>query len=102
MSHESENNKPKRMIKAKDKPKRLIFSRLSGANFPTKIDIKTMLLRHKHQGKDLKIDWAVETLKNIHKIWSRPVNIATIIESENKVIHYDGAEPRIEKGVNLD
>ncbi|WP_202613989.1 SpoVR family protein [Silvanigrella paludirubra] len=61
-----------------------------------------LLLRHKHQGKDLKIDWAVETLKNIYKIWNRPVNIATIIESESKVIHYDGSEPRIEKGVNLD
>lgn len=61
-----------------------------------------LLLRHKHQGKDLKIDWAVETLKNIFKIWNRPVNIATIIESENKIIHYDGSEPRIEKGVNLD
>ena len=40
--------------------------------------------------------------KNIYKIWNRPVNIATIIESESKVIHYDGSEPRIEKGVNLD
>lgn len=61
-----------------------------------------LLLRHKHQGKDLKIDWAVETLKNIHKIWARPVNIATVIESENKIIHFDGNEPRIEKGMHLD
>ena len=61
-----------------------------------------ILLYHKHQGKDLKIDWAVETLKNIYKIWSRPVNILTVIESESKIIHYDGIEPKIEKGINLD
>ena len=28
--------------------------------------------------------------------------IDPFIESESKVIHYDGSEPRIEKGVNLD
>jgi len=56
-----------------------------------------LLLSHKHQGKDLKIDWAVETLKNIYKIWSRPVNIVTVIENEPKIIYYDGSEPRVEK-----
>lgn len=61
-----------------------------------------ILLHHKHQGKDLKIDWAVEALKNIYKIWSRPVNILTVVESESKIIHYDGSEPRIEKGITLD
>lgn len=57
-----------------------------------------LLLQHKHHGKDLKIDWALETLKNVYRIWLRPVNIQTQIESENKIIHYDGSESRIEKG----
>lgn len=58
-----------------------------------------LLLQHKHHGKDLKTDWAVETLKNVFKIWGRPVNIQTTIESESKIIHYDGTDPRIEKGI---
>jgi stage V sporulation protein R len=57
-----------------------------------------LLLKHKHQGKDLKIDWAIETLKNMYKIWTRPVNIASFIESEAKIISYDGTEVKIEKG----
>lgn len=56
-----------------------------------------LLLCHQHHGKDLKMNWAVETLKNVYKIWGRPVNLMTTIESESKVIHYDGFDPKIEK-----
>lgn len=60
-----------------------------------------ILLCHNHQGKDLKLDWAVETLKNVYKIWSRPVNLLTIVESESKLIHFDGHTAEMEKGFNF-
>jgi stage V sporulation protein R len=57
-----------------------------------------LLLRHQHQGKDLKMDWAMETIMNLYKVWNRPVNLATILEGEERLIGYDGLEPRVEKG----
>lgn len=60
-----------------------------------------LLLQHQHQGKDLKLDWAIETLKNVYRIWSRPVSILSVIEGESKLIQYDGTEARIEKGMEL-
>lgn len=56
-----------------------------------------LLLKHNHQGKDLRPDWAIETLRNLKKIWNRPVNLLTILEDEPKLISFDGGEPRIEK-----
>ena len=58
-----------------------------------------LLLKHNHQGKDLKLDWALETLSNLFKVWNRPVNLSTIFEGEPRILVYDGGEPRIEKGV---
>lgn len=49
-----------------------------------------LMLKHKHEGIDLKIDYAKETLKNLFKIWKRPVNIDTILGGTPKVICYDG------------
>lgn len=57
-----------------------------------------LLLRHQHQGKDLKVNWAIETLLNLFKIWNRPVHLATMIEGEQRILGYDGSEPKIEKG----
>lgn len=59
-----------------------------------------LLLRHQHQGKDLKIDWAIETIQNLYKVWNRPVNLATILEGEERLIGFDGLEPRVEKGLS--
>ncbi|MEY4066095.1 MAG: hypothetical protein RIR26_2303, partial [Pseudomonadota bacterium] len=56
-----------------------------------------LLLQHKHQGKDLKIDWAMETMSSLFKIWNRPVNLATVLEGEQRLLVFDGNEPRIEK-----
>ena len=56
-----------------------------------------LLLKHKHAGTDLKKDFAIETMKNLYKIWKRPVNILTTIEKEEKVITFDGANHSINK-----
>jgi len=60
-----------------------------------------LLLMHQHQGKDLKMDWAVETLQNLHKVWNRPVNLSTMLEGEERILSFDGLEPRVEKGAGV-
>ncbi|ATH07715.1 SpoVR family protein [Halobacteriovorax marinus] len=49
-----------------------------------------MLLRHVHQGVDLDLSFAADTMKNIFMIWKRPVNIATVTEEKEYIYVYDG------------
>jgi stage V sporulation protein R len=51
-----------------------------------------LLLKHFHEGVDLKIDYARETLKNLFKVWGRPANIETIVEGVPKILSFDGEE----------
>jgi len=47
---------------------------------------------HRHEGIDLKIDEAQDTLVNIHKIWSRPVHLETVIDESKTLLSFDGEE----------
>jgi len=49
-----------------------------------------LYLYHRHEGIDLKIDYAKETLRNIQKIWSRPVYLETVVEGRGKTFKFDG------------
>ncbi|MEZ4705286.1 MAG: SpoVR family protein [Bdellovibrionota bacterium] len=49
-----------------------------------------LLLSHRHDGIDLKIPWAMDTLKNLFQIWKRPVNLATKVDEKEKILRYDG------------
>lgn len=51
-----------------------------------------LLLAHRHEGVDLKMDFAQETLRNLERIWRRPVSILTMMDNKPKRIRYDGAE----------
>lgn len=51
-------------------------------------------LKHYHEGVDLKIDYARETLKNLYMIWKRPVHLETVIEEVPKRLSCDGSEVR--------
>jgi stage V sporulation protein R len=51
-----------------------------------------LFLVHRHEGIDLRLDWARETLKNLHKIWRRPVHVQTIVDGKGKVLSYDGKD----------
>ncbi|EKD50318.1 MAG: hypothetical protein ACD_62C00578G0002 [uncultured bacterium] len=52
-------------------------------------------LRHEHEGVDLDIQYARETLQNIFKIWKRPVLIETKFNNGKKIFQYDGNEHKI-------
>lgn len=49
-----------------------------------------LLLKHHHEGVDLRVDYAKETLKNLYRIWKRPVNIETVLGGSPKILCFDG------------
>ncbi len=49
-----------------------------------------LLLIHRHQGIDLRDDWARDTLANIAKLWSRPVVLHTFYEGKPYMLRHDG------------
>ncbi len=51
-----------------------------------------LYLRHRHEGVDLKMDYARETLRNIHKIWTRPIFLETRVEDKRRLISFDGRD----------
>jgi stage V sporulation protein R len=59
-----------------------------------------LLLAHKHDGQDLKGDYARDTLKNVQLIWRRPANLITKVEGKGLMLRYDG-QNHSEKKVEL-
>lgn len=51
-----------------------------------------LTLKHMHDGVDLKLDWAEETLKNLQRIWKRPVHLETVMDEGKRLFSYDGKE----------
>jgi stage V sporulation protein R len=51
-----------------------------------------LYLRHRHEGVDLKIDYARDTLRNLQRIWNRPVHIETILDDKKRLISFDGRD----------
>lgn len=54
-----------------------------------------LLLAHRHEGVDLRLNYARDTLRNLVRIWRRPVSILTTIEDKPKRIRFDGTEIQI-------
>lgn len=53
-----------------------------------------LCLKHLHEGIDLRLDWAKETLKNLHAVWKKPVHLETIVEGIPKLLTFDGEDHR--------
>jgi len=51
-----------------------------------------LYLLHDSEGADLRLDYAHDTLKNLFKVWKRPVVIETQLEEKEKIIRFDGKE----------
>ena len=51
-----------------------------------------LFLVHRHEGIDLRQDWAHETLRNLNKIWSRPVHIQSVVDGRSKILSFDGTD----------
>ena len=51
-----------------------------------------LLLKHIHEGVDLKMDWAKETLKALFRAWKHPVHIDTVVDGVPKILSFDGTD----------
>jgi len=48
-----------------------------------------LLLRHVHEGADLDPGQSRDTLRNVAKLWTRPVNLLTKVEGKGKLLRCD-------------
>jgi stage V sporulation protein R len=55
---------------------------------------RELYLKHCHEGDDLDLGYADKTLKYIHRLWSRPVHLETIVEGKKTVLSYEGQSGR--------
>ena len=53
-----------------------------------------LFMAHKHNGLDIEIKTAVETLKNVYRIWQRPVHLQARIDDDMILFSYDGHQPK--------
>jgi stage V sporulation protein R len=51
-----------------------------------------LYLTHRHCGADIEIKFAVETLKQVHRVWKRPVHLSAHIDNEPILFTYDGEQ----------
>ena len=49
-----------------------------------------LYLAQKHNGLDVEIKFAVETLRNVHAVWRRPVHLQAQIDEEVLLFSFDG------------
>ncbi len=61
-----------------------------------------LYLAHKHDGVDMDIKYAVETLKCVQTIWGRPVHIHMVIDDDPMLFSFDGeqsSQQRVDESV---
>jgi stage V sporulation protein R len=63
--------------------------RVEDGNFENRGEL---LLTHMHEGVDMQPDFMAATLKNMQAVWSRPVNLVTVMEGEPHLYRFDGKE----------
>jgi len=80
---------------------RLLFSltnfgrpiiRVRDGNFRNRSEL---YLEQEHFGVDLKMDYAQDTLRHLHRLWTRPVHIETTVEGRPTLLSFDGSDHTI-------
>jgi stage V sporulation protein R len=51
-----------------------------------------LLLAHRHDGTDLRVDYAKDTLSNLQAMWRRPVGIVTKVDGKGVLMRFDGRD----------
>ncbi len=72
------------------------FIYVEDGNFENRSEL---LLRHQHEGTDLRMDYARDTLFNLNRVWKRPVNLLTRVDGKGKIFRFDGRD-HSEKGAD--
>src|SRR5499427_2015755 len=65
------------------------FIYVQDGNFDNRAEL---LLRHQHEGIDLKLDHARDTLVSLNRVWKRPVNLLTRVDGKGKILRFDGRD----------
>ena len=65
------------------------FVYVEDANFGNRGEL---LLRHRHDGVDLRPDYAKETLTSLVRVWKRPVCLQTLVDTKKTLLRFDGQE----------
>lgn len=67
-----------------------------------------LYLAHRHNGADIEIKYAVETLKQLQRVWRRPVHLHARIDDEPMLFSFDGeqstqrrVDDRVDDPVNM-
>jgi stage V sporulation protein R len=51
-----------------------------------------MMLAHRYEGVDLKMDYARDTLRNLQSVWRRPVSLYTKVDGKGMILRFDGKD----------
>ena len=62
------------------------FIRVEDGNFENRGEL---LLKHSHEGMDLDLGYARDTLRNLYKVWTRPVGLLTKVDGKGKMMRFD-------------
>ncbi len=54
-----------------------------------------LYLQHEYFGVDLRLDHAQDTLRHLHRLWSRPVHIETCVDGRPTLLSFDGTDHSI-------
>jgi stage V sporulation protein R len=54
-----------------------------------------LYLQQEHFGIDLKLDLAQDTLRHLHRLWTRPVHLETIVDGRTTLLSFDGSDHAI-------
>ena len=67
---------------------------ITNANYENRGEL---YLVHRHEGMDLDIAYANDTLPNLYKIWGRPVHLKSIFEGKEKTLFSSGPDGTTKK-----
>jgi stage V sporulation protein R len=51
-----------------------------------------LLMAHLFEGVEMQSDYMQATMRNLHRIWGRPVAVATVIEGDPRITSFDGTD----------
>jgi stage V sporulation protein R len=66
--------------------------RVKDANYRNRGEL---YLQHEYFGVDLRIDHAQDTLRHLHRLWSRPAHLETSVDGRPTLLSFDGTDHSI-------
>ncbi|QDT68534.1 SpoVR family protein [Planctomycetes bacterium MalM25] len=56
-----------------------------------------LLLEHEYAGVELDVAEAQDTLRNLHRLWKRPVHLQTVLDDAEALLSFDGEELTVKR-----